>query len=284
VTVIQNMKLQYISDIHLEHRAKIPKVFREFSACENICLLGDIGYPESKIYQQFVKMCAEVFSNVFLLYGNHEYYSKRTRFKPTLTMSQKKDHAKTLPDNVCCLDNSCVYIHKTTNKTNVKLKETDNPTDFVKLIGCTLWSDISSPDIANTINDYALVYTDENVLLTPRDTKQMFQDSKRFVLEEINKEPGIDCVLLTHHGTHRVCNGELHKNSEIATAFFTDIPELLTFKNLKACINGHTHVCIDTYVIGMHGNPIKFLSNCLGYKNEKMEGVIFDPRRLLQLH
>jgi hypothetical protein len=46
------MKLQYISDIHLEFFQVHPR----FKVCApNLVLAGDIGYPKSSIYKEFIK-------------------------------------------------------------------------------------------------------------------------------------------------------------------------------------------------------------------------------------
>lgn len=82
---------QYISDIHLEISGKIPDIPK---SSNNLCLLGDIGAPESDIYKKFIKECSEKFTNVFVIYGNHEYYSETSMKKIediSLHFPSKKD-------------------------------------------------------------------------------------------------------------------------------------------------------------------------------------------------
>ena len=63
---------QYISDIHLEYLTYIPYITK---TANNLFLLGDIGHPDTINFQKFIKKCSELYKNVFLIYGNHEYYS-----------------------------------------------------------------------------------------------------------------------------------------------------------------------------------------------------------------
>lgn len=52
------VKFQYMSDIHLEFytNTNIFKKIIKIDDCENICLLGDIGYPDTLIYKSFIKL------------------------------------------------------------------------------------------------------------------------------------------------------------------------------------------------------------------------------------
>ena len=65
------VKFQYISDIHLEFCKKIPKIK---VLANNLCLLGDIGYPNTKIYKQYINQCSRNHKNVFVIFGNHCFY------------------------------------------------------------------------------------------------------------------------------------------------------------------------------------------------------------------
>ena len=42
-----------------------------------LCLCEDIGYPHTKIYKWFITWCSEHFTKVFIITGNHEYYSTK---------------------------------------------------------------------------------------------------------------------------------------------------------------------------------------------------------------
>lgn len=266
---IKMVKFQYISDIHLEFLKKIPKIK---ILANNICLLGDIGYPNTKIYQQFIKECSINYKNVFLLMGNHCYYSKLVKipvYKNCNTMKELENLE--YPSNVHFLNNKSLFIDSDDNvyKENIK-------NNLIKIIGSTLWSDINL-DISHYINDYYNIYT-ENGLLTPNESKELFYKSKEYILSELNKDH-IKTMLLTHHGTNDICNGTHYSESELKSAFVTNIPELFNFKHLQVCINGHVHVSINEKI-----NHIQFLSNCYGYPNENKNIVKYDPEVVLDIN
>lgn len=264
------VKFQYISDIHLEFLKKIPKIEK---LANNLCLLGDIGHPTSKIYNQFIKECSLNYKNVFLLYGNHCYYSK------TNTMTELEELTKSFPDNVYFLNNKRVFIDKNDNVydnvTDNVDKDNDKEKNVIKIIGATLWSDIKY-DISYYINDYYMIKTDSGKL-TPYESSELFRQSKKFILDELNNDT-TKTILLTHHGANDICNSIHYKDSPLKSAFVTNIPELLEFKHLYACINGHTHASINEEI-----NNIKFLSNCYGYPNENKKIVNYNKDAILEI-
>ncbi len=67
------MRIQYISDIHLEFFKVLPKQIVR-PVADILCLAGDIGYPFSSLYRDFLKQVSRDFKKVFLIAGNHEYY------------------------------------------------------------------------------------------------------------------------------------------------------------------------------------------------------------------
>jgi predicted phosphodiesterase len=268
------IKIQYISDTHLENYKILPKnIIEKIDGCENICLLGDIGMPGSNVYKQFLEYCSENWKNVFLLYGNHEYYQKHLTNR--LAMKQILDLTNNLPENVYFLNNNCIYINKFTNQVIDKLID-ENKNDYIKIIGSTLWSDIDLK-ITKIVNDYKFIYTSENTLLTPNNTKQFFKESKIYILKELGED--IECILLTHHGVHELANG-FYQGNFMQSGYTNNISELLTFKNLIACINGHTHSSVNTII---PNTSIKLLSNCYGYKGESKKILKYDSLAILEI-
>ena len=50
------VKINYLSDLHLEFYDSLDfhKIFKFDNNGEILCLCGDIGYPEDKIYEDFL--------------------------------------------------------------------------------------------------------------------------------------------------------------------------------------------------------------------------------------
>ena len=261
--------LQYISDIHLEIRSGTPNIKK---LAENLVLLGDIGDPLSKKYKRFISECSKNHKNVFLLYGNHEYYNNDIKYNANsaITMGEKNKYFNNCPYNVYNLNNKVYYLN---DNNDIFYEPIAN---CVKLIGTTLWSDISN-DTVNYLNDYRKIYKSEKTLLTPEDTRTFFKINKSFILDELKKEQDIPTVILTHHGVNDLCNGK-YINSTNKSGFTTNIPELSNFNNVIACINGHTHSNINATVPDTN---IKLLSNCMGYPGEPDVG--YNPEALLTI-
>jgi PAS domain S-box-containing protein len=259
---------QYVSDIHLEYISNIPYIQK---IADNLCLVGDIGHPGTFLFNKFLKQCSERYKNVFLVYGNHEYYSiLRGRHKKIETMKQKLEYARDFPKNVYFLNNSCVYMNTTDNTVKYKLDDNDNKKNYVKIIGSTLWSDRGP-----TANNFKNIFMEENQLLTFEHQSKLFFESKYYLIEELYKED-IQSIILTHYTTHKSCSNIYLDNKDS-----NHIKELFLNSNLIACINGHTHTSIDTIAPGTN---IRLLANCFGYKNESQDIVKYNPNARLEWH
>lgn len=259
---------QYISDIHLEYKSSIPYIKK---IADNLFLIGDIGHPGTFLFDKFLKKCSETYKNVFLVYGNHEYYSVlRGKHKKIETMQQKLNYAKDFPQNVYFLNNSCVYfnIHNQIVKTH--LDTLDDKNNYVKIIGSTLWSDRGADS-----NNFKNIFMEEGQFLTFEHQSKLFYESKYYLINELYKEH-IQSIILTHYTTNVCTNG----NAYLDTKDLNHIRELFICKNLIACINGHTHASVDTVAPGTN---IKLLANCFGYKNEPQEIVKYNPNAILDL-
>ena len=67
------MRIQVISDIHLEERQTIPEVKPN---AEVLFLAGDIGILGNKLFEEFIEYVDQNWSTIFYVLGNHELYSK----------------------------------------------------------------------------------------------------------------------------------------------------------------------------------------------------------------
>jgi predicted phosphodiesterase len=282
------MKIQYISDLHLEHH-KNNNVFsriKKLPNCENICVLGDIGYPHSQIYQDFMTYCSNNWKNVFWLLGNHEFYHKpKTDIK---TMSEIEEYVKQIcPKNVYFMNNSVVYLNKETNEVGLsRTNDIGGRNPVIKIIGCTLWCNIND-FTAQNLNDYYKIYAHHVVndfgvdmfrKLKPEMTRMLFDSSRKFILDEIkNENDNVNCLIITHHGTHPLCQGH-YLGSPLESGYATYIPEIYESKNVIASLFGHTHSNVTLEV-----NGVKLLSNCYGYKGERQDIVKFNPKAVLEI-
>jgi hypothetical protein len=273
------VKLRYISDIHLEFLKIFPEIQNLDYENESLCLLGDIGYAYSQIYHDFIEYCSDNWKNVFVIMGNHEFYCLNKNIK---TMSEIEKCTEQFKKNVYFLNNKSILLDKITNevvteRSSLNVKSSLN---VIKIIGSILWSDINK--FAETkMNDYRMIYTRyPNTRLTSIETKQFFQINKLFILDEINNDLDIKCVLLTHHGIHNeICN-DYYAGGKLTSAYATTIHELTSCKNLIAAINGHTHANINSL---FPNTKIRLLANCYGYKGERQDIVKYKKDAILEI-
>jgi predicted phosphodiesterase len=269
------IKFQYISDLHLEHYKNLNSIkFEKIKECDNLFLLGDIGYAYSDIYHEFINYCASNWINVFVIFGNHEYYCQPNNIK---TMEEIEREVLKFKENVYFLNNDSVLLNKYDNTVKKLLDREDHTDEYIKIIGSTLWSNILDVAISK-INDYRFIYTSPNSNLTPNDTRNFFKMNKEYIIQELQMDQ-FETIVLTHHGVHSICNG-LYMGNTMETGYATDIYELSKFPHLRACINGHTHVHIDTVIPNTN---VKLLSNCYGYKGENQDVVKYNKDITLEI-
>lgn len=268
------MKIQYISDIHLEHR----KDYYVNPVAPNLALCGDIGHPLKENYTYFINRCANDFKNVFILFGNHEFYTKTSQ---KYTMDEIIKIVK-FPKNVYFLNNNSLYLN--INDDSVELELPNDIQNYVKIIGSTLWSRVD-PIIEKYVNDYKNIWVESDRKMNSTDTLRLFNINVNYILTELSRDVNIDTILLTHHGAHPICNGEYQNKInklgiDVSSAYVSFIEELYRFKNLKVCISGHTHSSINRYLY-TNNHKILFLSNQVGYKGEDKSILNYNPKAVL---
>ena len=207
--ITNNGSIQYISDIHLEFYGENEN-FHIIPHSPNIALCGDIGYPGHKNYRNFIIRCSQLFKNVFVIFGNHEFYNTKKSVQENIgieTINDRKTLINNFPANVYFLDNKAIYLDIITNEIYSSVCTNNKPNSrFVKILGSTLWSDIDY-FAASKINDTRLIYIkeeNENIerQIDYMDIKEMYKKNIDWILYEIAKEPNMSCILLTHHAVH----------------------------------------------------------------------------------
>lgn len=243
-----NMKLQIVSDLHLEFLTKLPVIEKHG---DTLGLLGDIGRPFSLIYKQFIQEQSLVFNKVFIIMGNHEYYNKKHTSDEILLQAQSVCDCF---ENVHLLDRSSFAL-----------------TDKTTLIGCTLWSKIDD-ELSLSINDFKKIHSTKDASgrrrqLTASQYREWHQQDLHFLesqmLEEGNKDK--DIIVLTHHGPVYAMNGR-YEGSRLCSAFTSNLEHLFTAP-VTAWGSGHTHSSCDLLV-----NGIRCVSNMPGYPGETGTG------------
>ena len=237
------MKIQYISDIHLElldsNTAK-NIVDLILPQAEILVLAGDIGDPNKTEYTDFLVNVSKKFRKVFIIAGNHEYYGKSVNKTKQILQYVCNDLV-----NVSFLDN------------------TYEDFEGFRFIGTTQWTKIHNPrytinDIGNIINldvnKYNLLYTE---------CFDFLQDT----LKEC-KEDNLKSIVITHH---LPIYGLTHTKYKIrfyekySQWFNAELDDLIKENNniISGWLYGHTHNrSVQTHY------DVNFYCNPLGYEGE----------------
>jgi predicted MPP superfamily phosphohydrolase len=192
------MKIQIASDIHLELNSTCKDLPEIIPKAPILVLAGDIGIVSKQeyyeIYCAFLKEQSKQFEIVFVLAGNHEFYGGE--YNQCIMLIEKA--CNTLP-NVLFM-----------NRTSYLYENKRDKSDRVRVLGCTLWSNVPydvASSVENCLNDYRRIQiNDGNTTrnLTVQDTNAMHDQDVEFLENEIEKaeDQGENVCVLTHHGKY----------------------------------------------------------------------------------
>ena len=288
------MKIQFVSDIHLETRkcAKFKDIL--IPVAPYLALCGDIGYPTCELYEPFLEYCSLNFKEVFYVLGNHEFYNdkrveKLIKYKEYISAEQFQEISEKI--GVDSMEGRVRKIRIICEKyPNIRLLERDTyripETDYI-IIGCTLWSNIKiSPFLLYNFNDFNRICENNTELLqltTYNSLNNTDIDYIKNILNELydnkeNKEYNV--IVLTHHTpSYDIIDDKYKKddkdnyNSFFANNYNSLIEE---YSFIKAWICGHTHSCKKIII----GETI-VTTNTYGYEHEIIEG--FAPDTVIEI-
>jgi predicted phosphodiesterase len=240
------LKIQYISDIHLEFYKNLPIIN---AIAPVLCLAGDIGYPDSKIYKDFlINLNDNInFEKIFLISGNHEYYNQCEPIEET----NKKINSLLQKNNL----NKISFLNNSSEYYNGYL-----------FIGSTLWSHISNKK--NTTNDFKYI---ENMTIDK--CNELHKNSVDFITKEteLNKDKKI--IMLTHFlPSYNLIDQKYEAYSKYNQCFASHNDNLIV-DPVVLWIYGHTHSPKESMI-----NNIPLVCNPIGYpgenKNIDLEKII----------
>jgi predicted phosphodiesterase len=267
------MKIQYISDIHLEFYKphKVAKrILKNINPNEDvkICILsGDIGYPFQPVYEEFLIFMNSKFEHVFLITGNHEYYQfGKNKGK---TMKEINDKIQEIIEvnklnNVHFLNNSTYdLIYEDNGIDNGGNGHDGNNNKTYRFIGTTLWSKLFLPQYM--INDKINIAEHDF-----ESCNKWHQDNVTFLKTEIDKcnldDNKIIPIVITHHLPSYSLIDEKYKDtyrSYYNQSYASNCDDLMKNSNIKCWFYGHTHTgSVQTI------NDVICAANPIGYPDE----------------
>jgi predicted phosphohydrolase len=210
------MRFQYISDIHLEFGNNINII----PVADYLILAGDIGDPCKLEYINFLDDVSQKFKKVFMITGNHEYYSKNHSMEKIESII--RNHCLNYT-NVYYLQNQ-IYHFRDYN---------------ISIFGSTMWSFIEPEEENNVkkyMNDYKYIPN-----FTIEKSNSLYKESL-FILESIiNSVENRNWIVILHHMPKKSLINPIYITSPINSAFASDILCLSNQDHVVAVVYGHTH-------------------------------------------
>lgn len=232
------MKIQYISDLHLEFYEDILKI-PIIPSAPILCLLGDIGFPDSTNYDIILNWCSKNYKKVFIITGNHEYYSNKFTI-----------------DEINNIINTKVKKYNNISFLNNTIEKYEDHT----FIGTTLWSYIPKYIKNHELN----VYNDFKKIkgINREKYNELFLKNLEFLENELKIHDNIIC--LTHHLPSIDLIHEKYK--DYPNFMFANNLNYLIEDNIKVWMCGHSHTG-NTKII----NNVICTLNPFGYPNENKD-------------
>ncbi len=232
---------QLLSDLHLE----MGTYFTLKAKASYLLLAGDIGYPETQIFKDFMKQCSKKFEKVFYISGNHEYYQSNNN---TRSIKQIEDIIKEVChnyDNVFYLQNDYYDL------------------DYIRIVGSTLWSEINEKE--SLTYDFSNIYNENNKLVTTSDIINIHNSSKEYIqtIIETSDKP---LLIITHHLPSYEMILPIYNLSESKSHFASNL-EYLFQKPIITWVCGHSHGFNKKII-----NNIPCIINAIGYPSEPRKG------------
>jgi predicted phosphodiesterase len=236
------IKIQYISDLHLE-RSLNSSYFSQYPIEKKgdiLILAGDITKYSSLYYSDpFFDDISEKFDQVFMIPGNHEYYDIQH-----LWLINKSFINEKIRDNVTLLNNQTI-VYKD-----------------IYFIFSTLWSHIS-PDKEFVIRDSVADYNhikNGKYFITPNELNRIHKESYKFIKKSLLENTLEKVFVVTHHAPTKLVVSNFHKHSPINDSFVVELHPMIFDNDIDYWLYGHTHENIDGEI-----NGTKIISNQFGY-------------------
>ena len=258
---LRAMKIQYMSDLHMElyDNSRYIKA-NEFEVVGDVLVLaGDTFYLRDTIAPQkkFWSWASKNFRQVLMVPGNHEFYGNGD-------VTERGDSWQWM-----FRENVGYYYNKV-----VRIVDTD-------FILTTLWSKIPEMDmfyVLRGMNDFRqIMYNGRRFM--PEDFNLEHEKYLRFLKRAVEESTAKHIIVVTHHLPTMSVVAARHIGSVLNGAFATELDNFIADSRIDAWIYGHSHTNIDTPI----GNT-KIVCNQMGYvfSNEHLTNG-FESGKVIEL-
>ena len=254
------MKIQVLSDLHLEHGGAVPAHHPEANV---IVLAGDLAPYTQGLVAKLSEFWATA-PHILYVLGNHEFYGAEI------------DDARARLADEC----AAVGIHLL-DPGMVRIEGT-------RFIGATLWTDLEICGKADEsgahrrlrrgISDFAGAIRHHGRNFSTWESVRRHWAARHFIEGELAQAElaGERAVVITHHAPSRRSIRRWFQDDPLNPAFASDLDRLIERYQPQLWVHGHMHDSVDERL-----GKTRLIANPAGYAHEQKRG--FDPALCIDL-
>lgn len=237
------IKLGIISDCHLEFAKRS---FYVPDGLDILLLAGDTHRSPGDAQKAIKELRKQTDLPIVYVCGNHEFYGRNFP-------NAYKKYKKLLGEiaDVYFLEKEVAYIKG------------------VRILGTTLWSDLSNPiDELHAklgMNDYRYIKSPMRNYkpILPVETTYAFKENKEWIIQVLNEEFDGPTVILTHHLPSFQAIDPRFKSDPLTPSYVSGLDDIIHAFNPDVWIYGHSHSGLNIQI-----GKTSVISNPIGYPNE----------------
>jgi predicted phosphodiesterase len=247
------MKLQILSDLHLEmiepaYSWHIPETLAEV-----VILAGDIGVGLRGVEWAMGEM-ERLRKTAVYVPGNHEYYGERLTVLERMIPAARRSRVHVLDTEELVVED-------------------------MRFLGATLWTDYlafgrgARPEAmdkaARLLNDHRMINRPHGFM--PGDALKSHERTRAWLEAKLADRWNGGTVVVTHHAPSLLGTDAKFRGDRLTAAFASDLEELIRRYTPSLWVHGHTHHSAR-YMVGY----TRVVANQMGYPHQPATGQ-FDP-------
>ena len=244
------MRLQLISDLHLDHHTTVPPVTK---SADILVIAGDIANGFTDEAQRFLTTMASQFEQVIFILGNHDFYGWQPMEDVILEVERWVNARSNL-----------IFLHNDYTEIEGKL-----------VFGGPMWTAYWGIMQARLVAETSMLDFDQIGKGYQRPTPSDFVYEHTKFCEALGNLPAPADLIISHHAPSKLCIDERFAGSRLNPAFC----EPMTLEYKTTWVHGHMHQFQDIIVPELSDSRV--VRNPYGYGHGEELG--YDPAFTIEI-